>query len=102
MYGRPWLFDNSLLILKQLDGLLQPEAHVFDTESFWLRFYKLPVMYMNKHFGTEIGKTLGEVEEVEVDTDDTSWGHYLGLRVKLNLFKVVAKGRSLEVRGEKI
>lgn len=60
------------------------------------------MMYTNKYYGTQIGKTLGEVEDVEVDTDDTSWATYLRLRVKLNLFKAVARGQSLEVRGEKI
>lgn len=34
MDERPWLFDNHIFILKQLDGLLQPEAHVFDIETF--------------------------------------------------------------------
>lgn len=29
--GRPWLFDNHLFILKQLDSLLQPKAHAFNT-----------------------------------------------------------------------
>lgn len=70
--GRPWLFDNYLFILRPLDGLLQPEAHIFNYESFWIRMYKLLVMYMNRHYGTLLGQTLGEVEDVEVDLDDTS------------------------------
>lgn len=42
-----------------------------------------------------------EVEEVEVEIDNTSWGPYLLLRVQLNLYKAAAWGGSLEVRGEK-
>lgn len=65
------LFDNNPFVLNQLDGLLQPEAHSFDTESFWLRFYRLPVLCMNRKYDHLIGCSVGEVEEVEVDEDDT-------------------------------
>lgn len=71
MDGRLCLFDNNLFVLNQLDGLLQPEAHSFETESFWLRFYRLPVLCMNRKYGHLIGCSVGEVEEVEVDEDDT-------------------------------
>lgn len=36
MNGHPWLFDNSLFVLKQLDGFTQPEAHSFNLKYFWL------------------------------------------------------------------
>lgn len=70
--GRPWLFDNYLFILRPLDGLLQSEAHIFNYQSFWIRMYKLPMMYMNRHYGILLGQTLREVEDVEVDLNDTS------------------------------
>lgn len=60
------------------------------------------VMYMNTHYGSLIGKTLGEVEDVEVDTNDTSWGPYIRLSVQINFHKAVTSGKSLEVRGEKL
>lgn len=59
---RPWLFDNHLFILKQLDSLLQLETHAFNTKSFWLRMYKLPVIHVNRHHDTLLGKTMGKVE----------------------------------------
>lgn len=59
-------------------------------------------MYMNRQYGSLIEKTLGTVEEVEVDIDDTSEGPYLWLRVQINLNKTLARGRSLEVYGEKL
>lgn len=59
-------------------------------------------MYMNRQYSSLIGNTLGEVEDIKVDTHDTSWEPYLHLRVQLNLKKALARGRSLEVRGEKL
>lgn len=67
MDGRPWLFNNKLLVLKQLDGFSQSKPPSLDTEYM----YKLHVMCINRKYGFVIGKTLGEVEEVEVDADDT-------------------------------
>lgn len=37
-----------------------------------------------------------------MDTNDTSWGPYIRLRVQINLHKVVTSGKSLEVCGEKL
>lgn len=34
MGGRPWLFNNHLLVLKDLNGSSQPEAHSFASKCF--------------------------------------------------------------------
>lgn len=59
-------------------------------------------MYMNRQHGSLLGNTLGEVEDIEVDTDDTRWGPFLRLRVQINLKKALARRRSLEVRVDKV
>lgn len=37
----------------------------------------MPFRYMNRRYGELIGSTIGRVFDVEVDTNDTSWGPYL-------------------------
>lgn len=64
--------------------------------------YKMHVMRMNLKYGLLIGKTLEEVEEVEVKEDDTGWGSYLRLRILINLDNALARGRSIMVCGEKL
>lgn len=71
MGGRPWLFDNHLLVLEELNGFSQLEAHSFATESFWVQMFNLSVMYKNRKYGLLLRATLGLAKDVEVKDDDT-------------------------------
>lgn len=55
---------------------------------------------MKRQYDSLIENTLKEVEDVEVDIDDTGWGHFLRLRVQINLKKALARGRSIKIHGE--
>lgn len=101
MEGRPWLFDNHLLVLKQLDGFTQPLATHFDTEIFWLQFYHLPILCMNWHYGNLIGESIGRELEVDVHTNDTRWGPFLRVWVEISLSISFTRGWFLNINGEK-
>lgn len=55
---------------------------------------------MNKKYGGLIGATLGKVLDVDVEEETTSWGPFLKVKVKLNLKKALARGRSIKVLGQ--
>lgn len=42
------------------------------------------------------------MKEVDVEEDDTGWGHALRVRVEINLTKPLARGMSIIVQGENI
>lgn len=44
MDGRPWLFDYNLLALKILNGFSQPMTTQFETESFQVQLYNIPIV----------------------------------------------------------
>lgn len=98
--GRPWSFDNHLLVLKQLDGFTKPDKIQFESEALWLRFYNLPILCMNRLYGEQIGESLGEVLDVDVETDDMGWGRSLRIRIEINITKSLVKGKCINVRGE--
>lgn len=56
--GRPWSFDNNLLLLKEFKGYTSLHRVNFDFESFWMRIHNLPLSCMTKD--------RVEVEDVEV------------------------------------
>lgn len=59
----------------------------------------MPMDFMNRRIGSNIGASLGKVEEVEVADDDVGWGRYLRLRVVIDLFQPLDRGRSLSLEG---
>lgn len=99
MIGKLWLFDNNLFTLQDLDGLRQIEKVHFDSKTLWIQLHKLPMMCMTGFYGNLIGKTIGKVIEVDVDDDDTTCGLFLCVRVEVNLFKPLPRGRSLKIKG---
>jgi hypothetical protein len=66
--GRPWIFEGSLFSVEAFDGLTTPLEVDFEKAAFWVRMINLPLAYMNKMVGEQIGSSLGKVEEV-----DTCW-----------------------------
>lgn len=53
-------------------------------------------------YGKQIEETIGKVVDVDVEANDTGWGCYLQVRVKIPLTKSLARGRSIYVKWEKL
>ncbi|XP_041011352.1 uncharacterized protein At4g02000-like [Juglans microcarpa x Juglans regia] len=100
--GRPWLFDNNMLALREFEAHIPLHRISFDHESFWIRMHNLPLSCMTKERGVQIGSTVGKVEEVDVQDDGYGWGSYLRVRVYMNLTQPLARDRTLEVKGESV
>ncbi|KAF5471486.1 hypothetical protein F2P56_008274 [Juglans regia] len=99
--GRPWLFDNQVLVMKEFEGYKPLHSVSFDSECFWIRIHNLPISCMTKVKGEQIGGTVGKVERVDVQEDGSGWGNFLRVQVLLDLTKPVARGRTLTVRGNR-
>lgn len=65
--GDPWLFENSLLVLKLFDGRTKSHLLDFDREDFWIQMFNLPLGGMNRRMGEKIGNSIGRVVEVDVN-----------------------------------
>lgn len=60
MSRRPWLFENSLIIiLKEFNALIPTSKMDFTNERFWVHIHELPFGCMNEKMGLKIGKTMG-------------------------------------------
>lgn len=83
MEGRPWTFDQNLVMISQIDGGLQPSEIALDLCPFWVRLYNLPMDYKTEEHICMIGKNIGEV--LEVESDGILWDKSARLRVMVNI-----------------
>lgn len=60
----------------------------------------MPLICMNRGVGTKIGESLGIVEDVDVAGDEGGWGRCLCLRVCIDLYKPLERGRTLTMGGK--
>lgn len=88
--GRPWVFEGNLFSIEDFDGPTPPCQMEFETTTFWVRVYNLPLACMGKEVGSKLGGTVGVLEEVDIDVNGVGWGKYLRVRIKVNLQKLLA------------
>ncbi|XP_059429320.1 uncharacterized protein LOC132163147 [Corylus avellana] len=98
--GRPWSFDGQILVLNEFDGNTPPSQLEFNQSPFWIQVHDMPLICMNKNIGTKIGRSLGELEEVDVAGDGMGWGSCLRLRVNIDITKPLDRGRALKLEGK--
>lgn len=93
--GRPWSFEHKILVLQDFDGKTTPAQMNFHHSAFWVQIHNIYLVCMTKKVGARIGESLGDLVDIEVEGDGTSWGRYLHVRVNINLTKPLERGRTL-------
>jgi hypothetical protein len=100
--GRPWLFDRSVLVLRDVDDHIPPTEMIFHHSPIWVQVHNMPLTCMNRAVGFQIGGSIGVVEEVDVTGDGVGWGRCLRIRVAIDLTKPLDRGRALIIQGKPI
>ncbi|XP_010674813.1 uncharacterized protein LOC104890894 [Beta vulgaris subsp. vulgaris] len=67
MEGRPWCFDQHLLVLNELSGDEQPTKIPLNLSPFWVRIYHLPFNCRSDNDVRAITVALGLVLSIEPD-----------------------------------
>lgn len=85
MEGRPWTFDQHLIVLNEIEGGVQPSEIALNHSPFWVRFYNIPLDCRSANHIRAIGSSLGEV--VEVDNDGILWDTFARAKIIMNITK---------------
>ncbi|KAH7854377.1 hypothetical protein Vadar_013096 [Vaccinium darrowii] len=90
--GGPWCFDGMLLLLIRWEMGMRADGVEFNTVDFWIQFWGLPFECITPSFGSEIGKRIGEVLDVNKATENKEWGRYIRVRVRIPLNRPLRRG----------
>ncbi|XP_021840635.2 uncharacterized protein [Spinacia oleracea] len=67
MAGRPWCFEQNLLLLNDITGNKQPNKVVLTHSPFWVRIENLPFNCRSNGYVKAIAAKLGNLMEIEED-----------------------------------
>ena len=99
MDGRPWCFDNLLLLLMEATGEEQPDHVKINQSPFWVRIKNLPFNYGSDEIIRASVGNMGEILELEEDV--LGIGRYRRVRVLLDVTKPIRRFRRLKDRNGK-
>ncbi|PON68355.1 hypothetical protein PanWU01x14_096750 [Parasponia andersonii] len=95
--GEPWCFSKSLLVLKEFDDLESPGQGDYRFVKFWVRMFNLPLHGMTEGIGRYLENRLGRCIEVEMDKNGHCWGHYLRVRVQVDVTMPLMRGMKVRL-----
>lgn len=92
--GRPWCFDNMLIILKEADGDEQHYQVSLIHSPFWVRIKNLPFNYRSDDIVKALIGNMGEILDLEEDV--LGFGRYRRIKVLLDVTKPLRRYRKLK------
>lgn len=95
--GRPWCFENRLLVLEEIDANAQPSDMVLNFSPFWIRLYNLPFGYRSNDNIKAIAMAVGDVIEIEEDFLDVNL--FCRVRVWLDIAKPLKRFQMIRLKG---
>ncbi|KAL9412274.1 hypothetical protein AB3S75_045822 [Citrus x aurantiifolia] len=91
LYGGPWHFDRSLLVITEPRGVGDVKRQDFTHASFWVQIHNMPIMCMDREIIKEIGGRIGEVQEVETDETGECISPFARVRIMVNITQPLTK-----------
>ena len=91
--GRPWTFDQNLVMLNDIDGEQQPSSIAMTMCPFWIRLYNLPMGCRSEKHIRLVAGGVGDV--VEVDSDGVVWDTSTRVRVVVDISKPLRRMQTI-------
>ena len=108
--GRPWSFDQHLVLLDEIEGSVQPSDIKMNFSPFWIRIYNLPLDCRSDKHVNNLARSVGNV--LEIDNDGVEWDSSARVKVMLDISRPLRrilrfrnyKGTisSLEIKYERV
>lgn len=93
--GAHWHFDNSLVLIEEVNRDALPQKFSLTKIFFWIQVHNILLFYMRKEVDFSIGESWGDVLKVNFDENGMCWG----MRVKIHILKPLTKGMKLQLEN---
>ncbi|CAO2823526.1 unnamed protein product [Amaranthus hypochondriacus] len=98
--GRPWCFENKLLVLQEIFEENEPSEMVLNFSPFWIRLYNIPFGYCSEARIRVIASVVGEVMKIEEDLLDIN--PYRRVRVWMDITKPLKRFQMIRTKGNTV
>ena len=88
----PWCFDNHLRALRRWEKGMSVRSVTFLKQPFWIQVWGLPFVIINEEVGSDIGRSIGELVEVDCKAFKSDQSRFLQIRVEVPLDKPPRRG----------
>ncbi|KAK2640225.1 hypothetical protein Ddye_028020, partial [Dipteronia dyeriana] len=85
VYGGPWSFDNSLIVMERTIGTGTIDSLKFTRAKFWVQIHQVPLLCMIKAIGNFLGGMIGQVLAVDGGASGVCVGKFLRVRVRVDI-----------------
>lgn len=98
MQGRPWLFDNQLLVLKPWEENWNWKDECFNVSPFWIQVWHIPPHLMYVETGRRIGGLISDVRDVMLMDTGGKEGRHMKIQVDIDITKPLQRGTMLKYK----
>ncbi|GAU36150.1 hypothetical protein TSUD_316790 [Trifolium subterraneum] len=89
--GGPWIFDNSTLILEQVQLGMQIEHIPLFHVLIWVQVHNLPMGLMKEKVGRTLANYMGSFMEYDKNNNSSFWRQYMRIRVRMDVRQPLKK-----------
>uniref|UniRef100_A0A803L1E7 DUF4283 domain-containing protein n=1 Tax=Chenopodium quinoa TaxID=63459 RepID=A0A803L1E7_CHEQI len=100
MEGRPWFFDEKLLLLQEVQGDEQPSEITFKNTPMWVRLMDVPFNKRLVAVMYDVGEFLGGFMEMD-ESDPIGWGECMRIKILVDINKPLRRGLFLAMGQKK-
>lgn len=99
MEGGPWSFEQSMLVLHQVEMGEDPIAIQITNMEMWVQIYDMPRGFVSENILQSIGAAMGKYVKSDPGTFEGGWKPYIRIRVAVNVEKPLTRRMKIKREG---
>ena len=99
LFQQPWSFNKALMVIREFDGKYTADSIELSWCPFWVQIHGIPLGMMNENVARAIGSFIRQILVIDKGGDKVVWGHYLRVRILINVMKPLKRGTKVKSSG---